>query len=162
PGTSPHTYEPTPRQVAHLAGARLVVEVGHPSFLFERRLLNTLLARQPAPLVVDMSRHAALLPEPGAPGETDAHLWLSPAVMRAAAADVTAALARLDPPGADAYRARLPVVVAEIDAVDRDLRRTFAASVGRRFLVYHPAWGYLAHEYGLEQVAIEAEGKEPS
>jgi zinc transport system substrate-binding protein len=29
-------------------------------------------------------------------------------------------------------------------------------------MVYHPTWGYFAHEYGLQQVAIEGEGKEPS
>jgi zinc transport system substrate-binding protein len=162
PGTSPHTYEPTPQQVARLSDARLVVEVGHPSFLFERRLLDALLAREPKPLVVDMSRRATLLRDEDAGGETDPHLWLSPAVMRAAAADVTEALATLDPAAAATYRSRLPSVQAEIDAVDRDLRRTFAGDAGRRFLVYHPAWGYLAHEYGLQQVAIEAHGKEPS
>ena len=32
---------------------------------------------------------------------------------------------------------------------------------GAAFLVFHPAWGYLAREYGLEEVAIESDGKEP-
>lgn len=28
-------------------------------------------------------------------------------------------------------------------------------------MVFHPAWGYFAREYGLRQIAIESEGKEP-
>ena len=28
-------------------------------------------------------------------------------------------------------------------------------------MVFHPAWGYFAQAYGLEQVAVEMEGKEP-
>lgn len=33
---------------------------------------------------------------------------------------------------------------------------------GKRVYVFHPAWGYFCDAYGLEQVAIEIEGKEPS
>jgi zinc transport system substrate-binding protein len=161
PGSSPHTYEPTPQQVARLAGAGLVVEVGHPSFLFERRLLDALLSRQPAPIVVAMGRHAALLRDSRGE-ESDPHLWLSPAIMRDTAREVTSALERLDPGAAGLYRQQLAGVLADIDAVDADLRRAFSALPHRRFLVYHPAWGYLARDYGLEQVAIEAGGKEPS
>ena len=29
-------------------------------------------------------------------------------------------------------------------------------------MVFHPSWGYFATEYGLEQIAVEIEGKEPS
>lgn len=161
PGSSPHTYEPTPQQVAHLAGADLLVEVGHPSFLFERRLLDALLSRRPAPVVVAMSRHARLLPD-STEGASDPHVWLSPAVMRDTAREVKAALAKLDPGAADLYGSSLAGVLDDIDAVDAELRRSLSTLPHRRFLVYHPAWGYLARDYGLEQVAIEAGGKEPS
>ncbi|HEV8631718.1 MAG TPA: zinc ABC transporter substrate-binding protein [Thermoanaerobaculia bacterium] len=157
PGASPHTYDPTPQQVARLASAQLVVEVGHPSFLFERRLLDALTSRQPPPLVVDMMSAVA-----GANGETDPHVWLSPAVMRATARQVSAALVRLDPGAAPLFRQQLAGVLADIERLDADLHRTLDGLPRRRFLVYHPAWDYLARDYGLEQVAIEAEGKEPS
>src|SRR6185295_11511366 len=45
---------------------------------------------------------------------------------------------------------------------DREIRRDLAAGGSRSFMVYHPAWGYFAREYGLTQVAIEAGGREPS
>jgi zinc transport system substrate-binding protein len=167
PGASEHTYEPTPQQVARLADARLVVEVGHPALLFERRLLDAMLAREPRPLVVDMTHGDAL---PNAPTSSasahdhgsDPHAWLSPRVMRSAAVAVAAALERLDPAGAPLYRANLHTTLAEVDGLDAELARELGPLPSRRFLVYHPAWGWFARDYGLEQVAIETDGKEPS
>lgn len=163
PGASEHTYEPTPQQVARLADARLVVEVGHPALLFERRLLDAMLVREPQPLVVEMVPGGAVT-SPSQPHDhgSDPHVWLSPRAMRAAAADVEAALERLDPAGAPIYRANLRATVAEVDRLDAELRDDFARLPRRRFLVYHPAWGYFARDYGLQQVAIETDGKEPS
>jgi len=155
PGVSEHTYEPTPQQVARLSAARLVVEVGHPALLFERRLLDAMRSeRRMGTLVVDMSRHA--------PPESDPHLWVSPAAMRGAAVDVASALAKLDPAAAALYARRLPGVLAAIDDTARDVRAQLCAARGRRLYVYHPAWAHLLHDCGITQVAIEAEGKEPS
>ncbi|HET9767900.1 MAG TPA: zinc ABC transporter substrate-binding protein [Thermoanaerobaculia bacterium] len=165
PGASEHTYEPTPQQVARLADARLVVEVGHPALLFERRLLDAMLARRPRPLVVEMT-HGLVLPDapPAAPHThgSDPHVWLSPKMMRSSAVAVAAALERLDPAGAPFYRANLHATLADMDRLDAELARELGELPSRRFLVYHPAWGWFARDYGLEQVAIERDGKEPS
>lgn len=165
PGASEHTYEPTPQQVARLADARLVVEVGHPALLFERRLLDAMLARRPRPLVVEMT-HGLVLPDapPAAPHThgSDPHVWLSPKMMRSAAVAVAAALERLDPAGGPLYRANLHATLADMDRLDTELARALGKLPSRRFLVYHPAWGWFARDYGLEQVAIERDGKEPS
>jgi zinc transport system substrate-binding protein len=82
--------------------------------------------------------------------------------MRAAADELAAALARADPAGAAAYREGLAAVHRRIDEVDREIAALLAGLPRRRFLVYHPAWGAFAAHYGLEQVAIERHGKEPS
>jgi zinc transport system substrate-binding protein len=108
-----------------------------------------------------MSRHAQPL-QGSKDGEADPHVWLSPAVMRDTAREVASALETLDPGAGGIYRGNLAGVLADIEAVDGDLRRALAGLAGRRFLVYHPEWGYFARAYGLEQVAIEAGGKEPS
>ena len=67
----------------------------------------------------------------------------------------------LDPAQEDAYRAGHADFAAELDALDAELRALLAEVPSRRFMVYHPAWGYFADAYGLTQVAIEREGKEP-
>jgi zinc transport system substrate-binding protein len=44
---------------------------------------------------------------------------------------------------------------------DRDLHALLDPLPNRKFMVFHPAWGYFADTYGLTQVPIEREGKEP-
>jgi zinc transport system substrate-binding protein len=82
--------------------------------------------------------------------------------MRVAAGNVERALAELDPAGAALYRANLARFEADLDTLDREIRTLLAAVPGRSFMVYHPAWGYFAREYGLTQIAVEAGGREPS
>jgi len=52
-------------------------------------------------------------------------------------------------------------LLASIDALDADVRRILAPAAGKRFYVFHPAWGYLARDYGLVQISIEHGAKEP-
>jgi zinc transport system substrate-binding protein len=171
PGASPVTYEPTPRQVVELDRARLVVAVGDPDFAFEHRLLRRLLAHRPELPVLEMT--AALTGAGGPPGllakdhgdgdaEIDPHVWVAPETMAAIAGPVADSLRRSDPEHAAGYLDRLTGLREEIAALNRELTAAFADLPRRRFWVYHPAWGYLARQYGLEQVALEAGGKDLS
>ena len=45
---------------------------------------------------------------------------------------------------------------------DEELSELLEPYWGKMFLTYHPAWGYLADRYGLQQIAIEEDGKEPT
>jgi zinc transport system substrate-binding protein len=169
PGVSHEDYSPSPRQVVALSDARLYVKVGHPAFEVERRFIDPFLARMPGIRVVDMSRGMDFIQGEGSEDQehagSDPHVWVAPATVRVAARNIAASLAATDPAHAAEYQANLRAFLAEIDALDREIRdRLGPGTPGRvrRFMVYHPSWGYFAHEYGLEQVAIEAEGKEPS
>ncbi len=165
PGAFPATYEPSPRQRLAFDRARVYVKVGHPDFPLERKHLDKWLAWHPGLEVVDMAAGVDLLPADDAhghpEGETDHHLWLSPAVMRRAARRVEEVLARIDPGHAALYAAHLAALESDVEELDRELAATFAGLERRRFLVQHPAWGYFAAHYGLEQTAIESGGKEP-
>lgn len=177
PGRSPHTWEPAPRELMALSRARLVVVVGHPALPFEERLLAAA-RRDGEPAVVAMTNGVALLPDgeghahdhghapaegadPARLGATDPHVWLDPEVMRSTAARSAGALSALDPTHAAEYRERLAALEAEIAALDRDLGALLEPLSERRFLAYHPAWGYFAARYGLVQEAVEIGGKEP-
>lgn len=163
PGTSPDTYEPTPQQVLALARARLYVAVGHPDLTFETAHLGRLLEERPGLPVVDMAEGMAFLPleEPGHEhGESDPHVWVAPALVRVAADNIARALAAADPEHAAVYRENVRRFEADIETLDRFIHSRLDGLPRRRFWVYHPAWGYFAAEYGLEQVALEEEGKE--
>jgi zinc transport system substrate-binding protein len=171
PGYSHVDYPLTPRQVAALSRARLYVAVGHPAFEFERIQLAPVLQDLPGLRVVDMSRGMRFLEGPGEGSEAedghghaegDPHVWVAPDTVAVAARNIAAALEEIDPTHAAEYRANLARFEAEIVALDREIRARLAGARGEGFMVYHPTWGYFAREYGLRQVAIEAEGKEPS
>ncbi|MEA2600598.1 MAG: zinc transport system substrate-binding protein [Acidobacteriota bacterium] len=176
PGYSHVDYPLTPRQVVALSRARLYVAVGHPAFEFERIQLFPFLTTLPGLQVVDMSRGMQLLAGEGEGeeghghsgqghsegAEGDPHVWVAPATVAVAGRNIAAALEGIDPAHAAEYRANLARFEADVAAVDQEIRAELAPFRGSRFMVYHPTWGYFAHEYGLQQVAIEAEGKEPS
>lgn len=158
PGRSPHTYEPTPRDVEGLRRARLVVRAGHPSLLFEERLLGMVQgeggARQ-----ISLTAVAGSLGEPGLGGEP--HPWLAPPVLAAAAGELARALGQLVPGSREAFDARAAELTTEMGVLDAELRERFAGRPAPVFLVDHPAWGAFAHLYGLTQLALEVDGKEP-
>jgi zinc transport system substrate-binding protein len=172
PGASPHAWEPSPRQMGGLTAADLVVAVGDPHLAFEQRQVERLLAERPDVPVVRLTEavaaertsedHRAAHLDERETRHEDPHLWVAPDHLRAGARAVAAALERADAAGADTYRGNLAALESELDALDADLRAAFAALDPPAFLVQHPAWGHLAAQHGLEQVAIEEEGKEPS
>lgn len=163
PGGSPATYEPTPQQMLALGRSQIYVAVGHPDFPFERRHLQGFLDHHASLQVVDMAAGVPLLDEAGGKqGEGDPHVWVSPDAVRVAATNIARALERADPDGTAAYEANLAAFTGEVDALDAEIAAALHGLARRSFLVQHPAWGYFARRYGLEQMAIESGGKEPS
>jgi len=91
----------------------------------------------------------------------DPHIWLSPKLVKIQAKTMLKALQAADPSHKKEYAENFNSFAAKIDALDQDLKQIFAGKKGLQFMVFHPAWGYLAHDYGLKQVPIEIEGKDP-
>jgi zinc transport system substrate-binding protein len=154
PGASPATYEPTMRQLEAMERAALYVKVGHPGFPFERTWLDRLLEGRGDLAVVDSSRRIEQT-------AGDPHVWVAPPAVRAMVPDVAAAIAAIVPPERQAIAERQEALLAEIDSLDAEIRAALAGLERRRFYVFHPAWGAFAAAYGLEQVSIEHDHKEP-
>jgi len=154
PGASPSTYEPSLAKMRLLGVAALYVKVGHPNFPFEKAWLDRILAEAPDLPVVDASEGAESR-------EGDPHVWVAPRHVETMAVNVEAALGKLLPDHRETLQANLASFRAEIAALDGEIRELLAGRKGGRFLVLHPAWGYFAEAYGLEQVAIEHEHKQP-
>ncbi|MFM1843412.1 MAG: Zinc transporter, periplasmic-binding protein ZnuA [Cyanobacteriota bacterium] len=102
---------------------------------------------------------------PGAdkqPSTTDPHIWLSPTLVKQQATTIAASLSQLDPPNAEYYQANLKKFLTEIDQLDDQIQQNLTSVNPRKFIVFHPSWGYFAKDYNLEQIPIEVEGQEPS
>jgi zinc transport system substrate-binding protein len=166
-GVDVESYTPTPRQMIDLAAVEVYFKVGHPAFVLEQRYLKPFLEQNPKVQVIDMSVDAATLVAKNAEGlvlwgaHGDPHLWTSPPLMRLMAGKLAEVLRQRLPQRRAAIDDNLRRLQQEIDLLDQELRRILGNAEGKSFLIYHPALGLLASAYGLEQVAIEDEGKEP-
>jgi zinc transport system substrate-binding protein len=164
PGVEEETYAPSPHQLVDLLLARLYVAVGHPAFPLETRSLLPLLASHPEIRVVSMSHGVQLIPMGNAPAAsrtTDPHFWNAPGPVAIAARNIASGLEAVDPARREVYHAGLAAFERDLAALDAAFRRVAAGRRPVRFISYHPAWGYLARQYGFQQLPVEAGGKEP-
>lgn len=168
PGDSPATYDANPRQMAALSDADLFFRIGVP---FEQALIPKISRMMPQLTMIDTRRGITLRPmtshrhdddhDSDASGR-DPHIWLDPKLVKIQARTIADALISIDPEGTLVYENNLRDFQHDLDVLDEKLTQTLAPLHGQTFLVFHPSWGYFAHSYGLEQEAIEVEGKNPS
>ncbi len=181
PGASPHTYEPKPSQMKKLAGARAFFTIG---VALEDAWLDRIATINPDMQIVrteagierlamvddhdhehegaaggkhDDQEHTEAHQE----GGLDPHIWLSPALVQQQAVIIRDSLMTLDPDNRQLYQDNHRRFSQRIDELDDRLRRILKDKKGMKFMVFHPSWGYFAQSYGLEQIAVEIEGKSP-
>jgi zinc transport system substrate-binding protein len=162
PGAEPHTFEPSPSQIREVADADIYAENGAG---LESWMDNILLVN-PRMLVVDTSRGVSLIAGAGEIANgggraMDTHIWLSPRNAMIQVRNICDGLTRVDPAGKDYYSNNSENYIIKLKELDAYLNSTFAETKKKKFVVLHPAWTYLARDYGLEQIAIEVEEKEP-
>jgi len=187
-GADPHTYEPKPQQMAELTKTAIYFAVG---IDFEKAWIKRIAANNPGMRIVHtdagiekmtLAAHHYHEPDKGHPashdkkeltsgagkahhhqntGTPDPHVWLSPPLVKTQAKHIADELVTVDSANRTRYEENLSAFLREIEALDAELQSLFAGSPGARFMVFHPSWGYFAHAYGLEQVPIEIEGKDP-
>ncbi|MFC1857369.1 metal ABC transporter solute-binding protein, Zn/Mn family [Thermodesulfobacteriota bacterium] len=173
PGANPATYEPKPRQMVAISHANIYFSIGVP---FEKAWLNKIAASNPNMRVVHTDRRIQKIPMTTQPSHTemehrekghqqdgilDPHIWLSPPLVKQQAHTILTALQETDPAHGKMYASNYKAFAAEIEFLHAELKNIFTGRGGLRFMVYHPAWGYFARTYDLEQVPIEIEGKDP-
>jgi zinc transport system substrate-binding protein len=179
PGASPHSYEPRPSQMTALSKAKAYFSMG---LEFEKVWLPRFCRLNTGLTVISMDsgvpKKSIDLKEENskASGQEagehnhhegmDPHIWLSPKLVKMQAKTICEALCRLDPRHDSAYIAHWKAFETEITTIQDSIRTILNGRnsvVSRKpFMVFHPSWGYFADEFGLRQIAIEIEGKEPS
>ncbi len=181
PGASPHSYEPKPQQMVALASSGIYFAIGVP---FEDVWLAKFSTINKKMLVVhteagikrrSMMTHAKLTEgyeehRSMTHAETDQtdcagndpHVWLSPPLVMLQARNILTGLLTVDPGHKDIYESNYRNFILELVDLDQKIRDIMRKTEGnRKFMIFHPAWGYFADAYGLEQIPVEIEGKEP-
>ena len=92
----------------------------------------------------------------------DPHIWTDPHNLVELARRAASELKEIFPGRSAEIDSNLARAEAKYAELDRKLAELFAPHAGRAILVFHPAWGYLCHRYGLKQVAVEEAGHAPS
>ena len=164
-GASPETYEPTPRQMIDLSQSEILFCVG--TMPFEQTRLRQMAESAPELQLVELREGITTIAEDGHRhgGETesiDPHLWMSTKNLSIMAQQVARVLSAHNPAHRADYEKRLSVMEQRLNTLDSELRAQLLKARLRSFLIYHPALGYMAREYGLIQLAVEHDGKDPS
>jgi len=161
-GEEPHTYEPTTAQIRYLESADIYFKVGS-GIDFEISWMDRFQAINPGMLIVDGSDGISLIPmaDQSEIGE-DPHIWLSPINAKRMVENLMEGLTEIDPGNTSYYEDNAAGYIAELESLDASIYGSFSALETPKFLSYHAAWGYFAERYGLEQIQIEEEGKEPT
>ncbi len=171
PGANPATYEPKPSQISKLSHSQVYFAIGVP---FEKHWLDKFSSINKDIRIVktqlgiakrDMDTYNIVhqSSENSQNVIRDPHIWLSPSLVRIMAANIKEALIQIDPEHKSSYRQNFINFAKEINKLDMKILKLFSeATLKDKFLVYHPSWGYFAREYGLKQISIQIEGKQPS
>lgn len=174
PGANPATYEPSPSDMRNMSSVDVWFTIGVP---FESPWLPRFTGSNPDLRIRSTIKNIERLPidrynvtghetmpahHDHGSGSPDPHVWLSPELVRSQAAIIAEELSLLDSSGADEYMANLNSFSTEIDSLQNTIRSLIDPSSSRSFIVFHPAWGYFADEFGLVQIPIETAGNEPS
>ncbi len=155
PGASPHTYEPTPKQIVELSKAKLLIinDVGLEYWIENIMKINKNLT------IVDTSKGIKLIYEGEKPNP---HIWLSPKNAKIQVNNICNALIEIDPANKEYYIKNKEEYLRKLDELDKYAEKKLSNVKRREFITFHPAWAYFARDYNLSQIVIEEKGKEPT
>jgi len=164
PGASPHTYEPMPSQMQDLSQSSMYAMVGS-GIEFELTWMDKFITANKNMLVVDCSKGIDIYE--GKEGDSfhapiDPHVWMSPPNAQIMVQNIANGLIRIDPENRSFYENNRDAYIQRLINLDEEITSVVSGLQNRTFIVDHPAFGYFAREYGLNMLAIEAEGKTPT
>lgn len=165
--STPHSYEPPPKQILEAAKADIWFRVGEG---FEKKAIEALLAYNPKMVLVDLRKGLPLIASHHhhADGKccssegADLHIWLSVKLAQIEARTIAEALIQRYPENNALYQVNLQKFVAELQALDKQFTEMLAPLKGKTVMVSHPAYGYFCRDYDLKQLSLEIEGREPT
>ena len=166
PGVEPHDLELTPRQIAEIEQADLIVYLKG-----VQPAVDEAVAEHAADRSFDVAAAVTTLPaaeadphehEEEGHGEEegheevdyDPHLWLDPSRFATVATKLGDRLAEADAAHADGFRSRAAATAKELTDLDKEMSDGLADCARRTVVTSHAAFGYLADRYKLKQVGI--------
>jgi zinc transport system substrate-binding protein len=174
PGGSPETYEPKPSDLANVEKADIYFRIGY--IPFEKSHADKFAGLNPNMKIIDTSTNVELRyfgkheeehedeesEEKHHHEGADPHIWLSPILVKKQIDTIAETFSEIDPDNSAEYMKNAEDFKKELDDLHNELELKFKELKTDKLMVFHPAWGYFTAEYGLVQIAIEQDGKEPT
>ena len=168
PGADPHTYEPKPKQMVSLSKATAYFTIG---ITFEDVWLPKFKAANPKMVIIHADENIEKIPmkthsfyprSDHDHGLLDPHVWTSPLLVKTICKNILNGLIKIDAARQSIYTAHHRTFEKKIGRIHGELQSIFAGKKGLSFMVFHPAWGYFADQYNLQQIAVQVGGQDPS
>jgi zinc transport system substrate-binding protein len=159
PGRSPENYEPKPIEIERFSKAEIYFTIGVPAE--KANILDSALEHKEMKIVYPHEEISKVFDDlEFGPGERDPHIWLSPKRMIMMVEIIAREMSALDPANKDSYERNADGYIDKLKELDEDIKDIVKNLKSRNFIVFHPAFGYLASDYGLTMHSLEEEGKE--
>ena len=161
-GASPETFEPTPKQVTAFSDAEFIFSTG--LIDFEQSLTSRISG---VAELANLSEDIELIAGSCSHGNhqhkhgIDPHIWTSPRALRTMVTNAHDAIMAHYPDSVK-YTVAAEQLLKRIDDLDSYCATRIEIAGVEAMMIYHPAYTYYARDYGIEQIAIEHDGKEPS
>ena len=163
-GTNPNFYEPKRSQMTAVEQAHVYFTIGGN---FEKAWLPKMINQNKNMEIIDSSTgiekttmKSKNISDNQSP-KKDVHVWTTPKNIAIIGKNIYETLVRYDIKNKDQYTKNYEEFLEKVRKTDEEIKTIFKdLKKDTKFMVYHPAWGYFAKEYHLEQLPIEIEGKE--
>lgn len=161
---SPHTYSLKPSQAIKIENAQVIFWVGPGLETFLEKPLKTIGANAKIVALVDSPGLVTLVPREGGTFDqeteedevehphtgVDPHLWLDPENAKAIVGAIAETLSVADPANAVHYRANADAELSRLQTLEDDIGAILAPVKGQHFIVFHDAYQYFEHRFGIE------------
>ncbi|MEG2915337.1 MAG: zinc ABC transporter substrate-binding protein [Oscillospiraceae bacterium] len=156
PGNSPENYEPTPKEKEEFSKAKIYFSIGVPTE--EANVLPNVAQKTQ---IIYLEKEVAKKYDDIKIGEgRDPHIWVSPKRAAVMVEVIVKEISLIDSENAKIYEENANKFLEELKSIDEEMSTILSEITNKKIIVFHPAFGYLAQDYGIEMYALEEEGKE--
>ncbi|WP_312473102.1 metal ABC transporter substrate-binding protein [Neobacillus sp.] len=159
-GVEPHDWDPTAKDLAKIQDADLFIYNSRYFETWAEKVLKSI--NQSNLKVIEASKGIELINSDSEEQDhhseqsasKDPHVWLSPVLAGQEVDTIAQALEKRDPKNKELYQKNAEAFKSQLSELDRLYKATVVQAKNKEFVTQHAAFGYLAKQYGLTQIAI--------
>lgn len=157
PGYSPESYEPAPSEIERFSKADLYFTIG---VAVEDISILPSVKKDIKVISLQNEVSAVYADRMFSENSRDPHIWLSPKRVKIMIAAISREVSVLDPENADIYNKNAENYIKRLSELEKYIKNVIGQMENKKFIAFHPAFGYFAEDFGLTMYALQEEGKD--